>query len=271
MIKKFLFISIITSIVFSSCSEYQKVLKSNDRVYKYEKAVEYYENEEWHKAATVMEDILPLYRGTEKGGELLYKYSFCHYNVRDYILAGYYFRKYSETYGNSNLAEEATFRSAECYALDSPRSSLDQSSTKSAISEFELFMIKFPKSEFVKEAREYVENLNDRLAEKEYNNAKLYYDLGYYKSAVTALNNCLTTFPYTKKREDILFFVIKSHYLYAKNSIFEKQQERFKEVSKSYKKFQSEFPESNYIKEAKKMFDVAEKRMEEIASGNSNS
>ena len=72
MIKRIVIISLVlSSLMISSCSKYQKILKSNDRVLKYEKALEYYNAEDWNRAKTIIEDILPIYKGTEKGEELL--------------------------------------------------------------------------------------------------------------------------------------------------------------------------------------------------------
>jgi len=270
MIKKILILSIfISAIFFSSCSEYQKVLKSNDRVIKYDKAMEYYDAGEWNKAQTIIEDILPVYKGTEKGEELLFKFAYCHYNMRDYILAGYYFRKFTQTFGNSKLEEEAAYKSAECYFLDSPRSSLDQSSTRNALSEIELFLIKHPHSKYVDQAKELRITLNNKLAEKQYNNSKHYLNLGYYISAITAFESCLDKFPYSKYREDILFDLLQTNYLFAKNSVSGKQKERFEETVKAYYKYIDEFSQGKNSKEATKMFNIAEKRSKELANNNS--
>lgn len=267
MIKRIVIITfVLTSLLVSSCSKYQKILKSNDRVLKYEKAIEYYAAEDWNRAKTIMEDILPVYKGTDKGEELLYKYSYCQYNMRDYILAGYYFRKFSSTFGNSEFVEEASFRSAECYYLDSPRSSLEQSSTHSALSELELFSIKYPSSKYVEDATVLRTELINKLAEKQYNNARHYLNLGYYKSAITALNSCLVKYPYSKFREDIFFDLLNSNYLLAKNSVKTKQKLRFEETKRAYLLYNDEFPTGNNAKEAKRISNISDKRIKESSN-----
>ena len=183
--------------------------------------------------------------------------------MRDYILAGYYFRKFTNTFGNSKLAEEAAFRSAECYYLDSPKSSLDQSSTVSALSELELFMIKYSGSKYIPEAKELKVALKNKLAEKQYNNARHYLDLNYYKSAITALSSCLVKYPYSKYRENVLFDLIKANFLLAKNSVSIKQKARFDETLRAYHKYIDEFPNGKEAKEAKRMFTIADKRVKE--------
>lgn len=228
---------------------------------KYEKAMEYYAAEEWNRARTIMEDILPIYKGTEKGEGLLYKYAYCHFNMRDYMVAGYYFRNFANTFGNSEFEEEASYRSAECYYLDSPKSSLEQSSTRNALSELELFIIKHANSQYVPKARELKTELKNKLAEKQYNNAKHYLDLRYYKSAITALNSCLVKYPYSKYRENILFNLIQSNYLLAKSSVSSKQNERFDATRIAYYTYIDEYPSGENIREAKRMFNIADKRV----------
>jgi outer membrane protein assembly factor BamD len=262
---KILFFSLLLSILaLSSCSKYQKLLKSNDRVMKYEKAMQYFEEEEWNRSKTLIEDIIPVYKGTDKGEELLFKFAYCHYRMRDYILAGYYFRKFTETYGNSKLVEEAAFRSAECYYLDSPRSSLDQSSTKTALLELELFMVKYQRSAYVTQSQELKNELTNKLAEKQYNNAMHFLHLEYYNSALTALNNCLSSYPYSKFREEILFYLLKSNFEYARNSVQEKQKARFSDAISAYYKYNDEFSEGKFAREAKRMFAISEKRVKGI-------
>jgi len=265
MTKKIFFIGLILSaMLLNSCSKYQKLIKSNDRVLKYEKAMEYYADENWNKSKTLIEDILTVYKGTDKGEELLYKFAACHYNIHDYILAGYYFRKFTESYGNSKYVEEAAFKIAECYYLDSPRSSLDQASTKTALLELELFLVKYPKSTFVTQANELKNELNEKLAKKQYNNALHYYYLEYYKSAITALSSCIESYPYSKNREDILYYLIESNFQLARNSVSDKQKARFSDAIKAYHKYNDEFPNGKYSKEAKRLFNISEKRVKGI-------
>ena len=57
---KLLLISIF--IFFSSCNEFQRVLKSEDIKVKYDAAEKYYENQEYKIASRLYEQIIPKYR-----------------------------------------------------------------------------------------------------------------------------------------------------------------------------------------------------------------
>ena len=72
-------------ILLSSCSEYQKLLKSSDYELKYTKAIEYYENQQYLRAITLFEELLILYKGTSKAEEIYYYYAYSYYGQSDFI------------------------------------------------------------------------------------------------------------------------------------------------------------------------------------------
>jgi len=125
-------------------------------------------------------------------------------------------------------------------------------------------LVKYPKSSFVAQAKELKDELNDKLAEKQFNNALHYYYLEYYKSAITALGSCLDSYPYSKFRENVLYYLLESNFQLARNSVSDKQKARFSDAIKAYHKYNDEFPNGKYSKEAKRMFTISEKRAKGI-------
>ncbi len=267
MVKKSILVIIVGFFLFifiSSGCKYSKLRKSKDVNAKFKAAQEYYENEKYAKAFLLYDDIVLLSKGTKIGEEVLFKLAYSNYHMNDYILAGYYFRKFVETYPKGDLAEEAQYMSAYCYYLDAPKSKLDQSATYTALQEFELFITKYTNSPKIKECNEIVDKLRTKLEKKSYENAILYYDIGYYRAATLALSNSAKDFPDSKYREDILFYIVKSHYLYANNSIDAKQKERYNKVNKAYKKLKSKFPETKYKKEADDILNKVKRKLKKI-------
>jgi len=252
---KLFFIGFLLLII--SCSGYEKLLKSHDYRLKYKKAMEFYAEEEYVKAATLLDQIAPVYRGTIKADTVFYYQAMSYYMQRDYILAGHHFSQLAKDYPNSVYAEEADYMTGYCYYKLSPKPSLDQENTIKAMNTFQLFMIKYPDSPRVEEAQLLTEELRDKLVEKSYLNGKLYYDLGDYKAAIIALRNSLNDYPNTKHREELMFLILKSSYLLANNSIIQKRKERFQDTIDEYYTFISEFPESKYRKEAERMYEEA--------------
>lgn len=221
---------------------------------KYSEALKYYEKEDYVRAATIFDQIATVYRGTDQADTIYYFQAMSYFNQADYILAGHYFRTFARTYGASPFAQDSDYMGAFCYYMTSPRPSLDQSNSVQAIQAFQLHMIKFPDSERKEEVIKYITELREKLVEKSYISARLYYDLEDYKASIVALNNSLIKFPDSKYREEIMFMMVKSSYMLADNSILTKKKERFQNAIDEYYSFAAEFPESDFIKEAKKYY-----------------
>jgi outer membrane protein assembly factor BamD len=171
------------------------------------------------------------------------------------MMAGHYFNELSATYPNSVYLEEADFMKAYCFYKQSPRPELDQDNTYQAITAMQMFMVKHPGSERVSEAQQIIVEMSDKLVEKSYISARLYYDLGYYKSAILALRESLGQYPDTRFREELMFLILKSSYLLADRSIPSLQRERFQATVDEYYSFIGEFPEGPYSREATRMYE----------------
>jgi outer membrane protein assembly factor BamD len=162
-------------------------------------------------------------------------------------------------YGNSTFVEEAAYMEAYCYYMQSPRPELDQTSTNQAMDAFRLYMIRYPRSTRIPDCQRAIIELTEKLIEKEYLSAQLYYNLDNYKAAIVALNNCLVDFPDSKYREELMFKLLKSKYMLAVKSVSTKQVERYQDAVDEYLSFIAEFPESENKKEAEEMYKEASK------------
>jgi len=243
--KNFFFI-VLALVGLNACSEYQKVLKSTDAAYKYEKAVEYYEAEKYNQAYPLFDELLTLYRGTNKAAKVYYYFAYTNYQLRDYILAGYHFDNFYKTFGSDENAEEAAFMVGYCYYLESPSYSLDQTYTYKAINELQLFINTHRGSTYIARANRLIDSLQTKLETKSFAKAKLYYDLESYEAAVTALNNTLTNFPDTRFREEAHYYRLVAAYKFAENSIAEKKRQRYIEARTAYNDYIRKYPEGQF-------------------------
>jgi outer membrane protein assembly factor BamD len=248
------FIVLIVLLLVSSCGEYEKLVKSTDYELKKNKVKEYYEKGQYIKTTELLAQVLPKYRATEEAEALNWMNAQSYYGMKDYLMAGTEFRNFSDLYPYSKNAEEANFMAAMCDYYQSPRAELDQESTRNAINGFTLFLSRFPASAKAGEAEKHTKELQERLVQKAYLSAKLYYDMKQYKAAITALGNCLKEFPETSFREEMMYLKLSSLYLYAEKSVAGKQQERFQATLDDYYSFMEEFPKSNYSKDVARIF-----------------
>jgi outer membrane protein assembly factor BamD len=268
-IKRGWILIVLLLLVFSSCSSYQKLLKSDDVMLKKEKAIEYYESEDYDKTLTLLNEIIPAFRGTAEAEKLNYYYAMAHYKQKDYIMAAHYFKTFTQGFPRSEHVEEFLFMSAYCKYLLSPRPSLDQTDTQQAINELQAFINRFPQSPRVEESNNLIDELRFKLEQKAFNSAVLYFNIMDYMAAVTSFNNVIRQFPDTEFREEALFYIIRSHFLYAENSIEARQIERYKEVVEAHEKLVNRFPESKFLSEANRFLTISQQQIERLDGSSS--
>lgn len=271
--KKYIYLAIISVCgVFSSCGEYNKLLKSTNTDYQYEAAKEFFGTGKFSKAASLLEGLVTVMKGTDRAEESLYMLGMTYYNETDYQTASHYFTTYYNTYPRGQYVESARYHSGKALFLDTPEPRLDQSGTYKAIQELQLFLEYFPSSPHHTEVQQMIFDLQDKLVIKDYMAAKLYYDLGDYSgnftytttgnnylAAIVTAQNALKDYPYTKMREDLSILILRAKYDMAKQSVLEKKPERMRDTIDEYYAFTNEFPESKYKKEVEAIFKDASK------------
>jgi len=187
--------------------------------------------------------------------------AYCYYNLEDYIVAGYYFKRHAQTYPLSDRAEECLFMNAYCYYLDSPRYSLDQTNTYEAIKELQVFMDTYPRSERIPEANKLIDDLRAKLELKDYNLAMLFYRMRDYMAAITSFQNLMKRFPDTERREEVYRYMILAYFEFAERSIPEKRRERYEAAIDTYNNLLYQYPESKYLKSLEAVQDRARQRL----------
>ncbi len=262
--KKILFVLISSTILLTSCSKFQRVLKSSDMNLKYETAEKYYLKKDYFRALQLLEELMTVYRGTARGEQVYYYYAYSNFYIRDYIMASYHFNNFLTSYPTSKYAEEIQYMYAYCFYLDSPVSSLDQTNSFDAINKFQLFINRYPGSERVADANKLIDELRMKLETKEFANAKLYYKTENYKAAVSALQNVLIDFPGTIFKEEALYLIFKSYYFYAINSVETKQLLRLKDARESYFRLVDAYPQSKYLDDAERQFSKVESEIKSL-------
>jgi len=248
------YIFLLISVLISSCGEYEKLLKSSDYELKKAKAREYYDSKQYAKASELFGQVIPRYRATAEAEELNWLNAQSYYGMKQYDMAGSYFKSLVEQYPFGKFAEDATFLAAKCDYTLAPRAELDMENCRNAIEGFSLFINRYPLSPRLEEAKKYIKELENKLVEKSYLNARLYYNMNEYKSAITALTNSLKEFSDSKFREEMMFLKLNSLFLYAENSYSNKQKERYQATLDEYFSFMEEFPDSKYSREVKKIY-----------------
>lgn len=265
LIKYSLLASIMTlCMMFTSCGEYQRLLKSHDADAKFEYAKKAFEEGKYAQAYTLLEDVVTQFKGTERAEESLYLLGMSHYENKNYLDAASYFQTYYSRYPRGKYTEPARFYCGYAYYLDSPEAQLDQSGTVRAIEELQNFLDYFPRSDKVPEAQKAIFELEDKLTLKELQNAQLYYNMGIYRgnnyeSAIIVAQNAIKEYPYSKYKEDLEMLILKAKYQEAVLSVEERRADRFRDVVDEYYSFINNYPDGPNRQEADNIFKIAQR------------
>ena len=243
-----LFLLILFSFLVISCNDYQKLLNSSENeVDKYTAAEEYYENGEFRRANALIEQIIPSFRGKPQGERLVFFFANSYYETRSYYSAAIQFENFIKSYPNSQRIQEAYFMEAKSYFMLSPIYTLDQDDTFTGIDKLQVFINRFPNSEYLTEALELMEQLQNKIEKKEFEVSKQYYTIRDYSSAIKSLDNFIADNPGTIFREEALYFRWLSQYEIAINSIESRINDRITELERSLENFLRYYPDTIFI------------------------
>lgn len=262
---------LLLAILLSACGEYNKILKSTDRELKYTYAKKYFEQGKYDRSIALLQELVPFYKGTAQAEESLYLLAQSYYNSKDYISATETFVVYYNTFPNGEYAESALYYAAYGMYLDSPDPRLDQSKTYKAIAEFQRYLEEYPQGERAENAKNYLFELQEKLAYKELLAARLYLNLGNYmgnnyESAVIVAREALKNYPFSKYIEDYQMTILRARFEYAERSSYKAQPERYRMVIDEYFNYRNSYPNGKYTREAEKYYRQALTKIEGLPS-----
>jgi len=240
---KLVILSLLTAVLFWGCSASVVVSELTPEEH-LNYAIKLYEEEDYQEAVQEFESILLQYAGSSLVDDAQYYIGLTRYQREEYIIAAYEFSKLIKNMPASSFVPDAQFMLAECYYALSPNYNLDQVYTKKAIEEYQVFIDFFPLNEKVHEAEKKINELNEKLALKDYTIAQIYEKMDYYTASMKYYDYVVETYHDTE---------------YAPRALFSKimllmEREREDEALTNMKKFILLFPEdeeAEYIREMK--------------------
>ncbi|OOG78425.1 outer membrane protein assembly factor BamD [Algoriphagus sp. A40] len=252
--KSLLFLSVL--FLLASCGPFSKLEKSTNWEELYNGANKYYQEGEYGKAIILYEKVLPVIKGSEKAEMAEYNYANCHFKTKRYIEAAGYFNTFYRTYNRSPLAEEALFMNAYSLYLDAPDYNLDQQSSQEAVSAIQQFVTRFPTSASYERAMEMLTDLENRFEEKAFSETQMYYRLkdglfpgDFYRACIINFQNFTKDYPESKHNEELAYKLVEVGFGYAKNSAFDKKEERLNQAVTFANTFYRKYPSSVYLGE----------------------
>ncbi len=236
---------IITLIIFFlmlNCASKVKITRDMSAQDRFAACKELIIKKKYLQAITELERVRYEFSGTEYYVEVIYRLAEARRLNQDYPEALVNYQLVSRDYPNHVLAIPSAFFSAMCYEKMSNKAELDPENTIKAISSYNELIIDFPNSTYADTARNHIEKLNNKLAEKEYKNGLLYYKIDQYKAAEIYLKTVIVDY-FQSNWTDDSFYILGLVYL----KLNQKE-----EAELMFERLIQQFPNSPLIKKAQK-------------------
>ncbi|MDY6347234.1 MAG: outer membrane protein assembly factor BamD [Bacteroidales bacterium] len=228
----------------------------------YERALKYYNNRQWLSAAGLFEELYPLSLGTPRADTILYLFALSYYQNGDYNMSAFHFRDYVRRYPNSERTEDAFYYCISAVYKTCPEYYLDQSNTDYAIEQIKTFVQAYPNNSHIEECNQMLDDLRLKLAKKDLEVVKLYYDTDHYEACQIAAANFFNEYSYSPLMPEAIYYLVLNNLEYAKRSTERKKPERYKACLEACQKMSILYPESKYSKDVAKIAQDVTKQLE---------
>ncbi|MFN2433335.1 MAG: outer membrane protein assembly factor BamD, partial [Gemmatimonadota bacterium] len=134
-----------------------------------------FEEGRWSLAAEHLNRFVLNYAGDPRVAEARFLLGQANFELEEYPSAALDFERFQTDFPADSLADDALFLAGRSYEEQSLRPQLDQADTRRAISSYESLVDQYPASPLVEDVESRAAILRERLAEKEYMNARYYF------------------------------------------------------------------------------------------------
>jgi outer membrane protein assembly factor BamD len=164
------------------------------------------------------------------------------HSTESLLLGANEFREFLTFYPTNQRADYAQLQLARSYAEQMLAPERDQSSTKEAVKEIEVFLQRYPNSTLMPEARKLEREAKDRLSEANYKVGFYYYRAKWYPGAIDRFKDVLATDPAFSNRDAVYYHLAESLY----------RTEKKPEALPYYERLLREFEKSQFLVQAQK-------------------
>jgi len=163
----------------------------------FERGIEALRSEKWSQAIEAFERFALVFASHPRAAEARYRLAEAFMGREEYVTAAMEFNRLANDFPAGPWADDARHMVCVAYYELSPPTDLDQQYTRSAIDHCQSLITYYPDSEHVAKARERIEELTNRLAEKEFNTADFYFRKQAYDSSIIYFQTAVRDFPQT--------------------------------------------------------------------------
>jgi outer membrane protein assembly factor BamD len=212
-----------------------------------------FNNEDYLEAIEEFKIVSLQYQGSKVADSAQFYLAESRFIREEYILAAFEYDILISSMSSSIFVPRARFERATCYYNLSPKSSLDQNYTRKAIDEYQEFLEYHSTDTLASLAGQRINELNTKLAKKDYENGITYMHMDYYKAAMYYFDQVLDKYHDTQ---------------YAEPSMLKKAEallnrKKFADAKETIDKFFVKYPESTLKSDASRMRTEIETKLSE--------
>lgn len=217
-------LSLVSMLLLSGCGGTTQAVKEMTPEQRFKHAKELFDDGSYLDAINEFTVITLQNQGSAVAPEAQYYLGECRFKRGEYLLAAFEYQVLRRNYPASPLVADAQYKLGLCYYELSPRSSLDQDYTHKAIDELQAFVEYYPKDPRVKDADEKIQEMTLRLAKKQYETARLYSVMEYYRAAIMSYDEVIEKYHDTEYAPlayegKIKLMMSRRHYREAKDEV----------------------------------------------------
>jgi outer membrane protein assembly factor BamD len=224
-------VSVLVLLTGCGSSEAVVTIPADER---FRKAMELFREEEYLESISEFTIVTLQHQGSAFADSAQFFIAEARFARGEFLVAATEYDFLRRSYPSSPLVPSAQYKLALSYYNLAPVSALDQKYTRRAIDELQEYAEYHPKGEHIADVSTRITELNNRLAKKSYESARLYETLENYRAALFCFDDVIERFHDTEYAP--LAYIGKVEVLMARR--------RFQEARAELQRFYDRFPES---------------------------
>jgi outer membrane protein assembly factor BamD len=222
-------------LLVAGCSRRQVTLQLSAEE-RYQRGMRLFEEGNYGRAIDEFRVVTMQFGGTEFADDAQFYLADSYFNRYEYILSASEYQMLVNTMTGSPWVPMAQYKLALSYYNLSPEFYLDQDYTLKAIDELQTFIDFFPTHELVPDSEAKIRELTEKLARKEFENARLYMKLAYYRAATRYFDIVMERFHDTPYAEQAHIGKVEALM----------ERERYEEADEVVRQFLLQYPNSSH-------------------------
>ncbi len=229
------------TVLLASCGGPPKVADLGPREL-YEVGKQQYDKEKYRRAVDYFQSIVFNFPGNSVVDTAQYYLGLSYFGSEEYELAAIEFNRLALNYPSSEFFENAVFmRAVSVYESTPKHHGLDQTELEQAIIQLEDFLIDFPESELVPDAKKYLNAALTRMAHKYYDAGLVYERIGAPKAARIYFQKVIDDYTDTEYAADATY-----HY-----ALMELRLKNYDDARRQFENFAAVFDQHELVDEAR--------------------